>query len=385
MLKKRWLCALVCLFLSTAACSPAWAKSSSNVDADIDRIFRRASTVGGVVLVARHGELVYERYYGHADVKAKKRVDRDTYFRAASVTKFVTGIGVMQLVERDILYLDDDIGTTLDMNIRNPRFRNTPVTLRQLMTHTSGVDDTTGYTNAAGTLRAFLEENPRRYFTGREPGASYAYSNFGAGIVGAVMEAATGQSVNAYMRERVFAPMGIDAAYSASLLRSPDDVPAQYVDQKLDVSAKTALESVYEDFSDPDRHYRTTIGSLWIRPRDLLDLVNLMCAGGELNGVRLLAPETVEEMLADQSGMGSVFGNSPYSLFTARVDSVIPGVTLYGHQGTSSGFVCSVYFEPETGYAFVLMTNGANLRQNNRVNVLARQLLIYTYPMVVGR
>jgi len=386
MQKRKWPQVLVFLFIWLAACVPAWAGSPSaaDVDADIDSIFRRYNTVGGAVLVARHGELVYERYYGHADIGAKKEVGRSTYFRAASITKFVSGIGAMRLVERGLLDLDEDIGILLDMRIRNPRYPNTPVTLRQLMTHTSGVDDTTGYIKASGTLRAFLEDRPRRYFTSREPGRHYVYSNFGAGIVGALMEAATGQSVNAYMTEQVFAPLGIDAAYSASLLASPGDVPILYAGKRIAVSVRTALATEYEDTSDPNRHFRTTIGSLWIRPRDLLGLVSLMCRGGELGGVRLLEPSTVEAMTARQSGVGSVTGRTPYGLFTARVDNVLPGVVLYGHQGTASGFVCNAYFDPETGYAFVLMTNGANQRQDNRISILARRLIAYTYPMVAG-
>ncbi|MCL2812096.1 MAG: beta-lactamase family protein [Clostridia bacterium] len=380
MQKKRWLLALGCVCLLTLWISPA----AADVDADIDQIFRRAQTVGGAVLVARHGELVYERYYGFANVKEQKPVHHNTYFRAASVTKFISGIGAMRLIEDGLLDLDQDIGLMLGMDIRNPRHRDTPVTLRQLMTHTSGVNDNTGYTHARGTLRAFLEENPRRYFSSREPGKTFVYSNFGAGIVGALMEAASGQSVNAYMAEHVFAPMGIDAAYSASLLRSPYDVPCQYEGTRVDISARRALSAAYEDWSDPNRHYRTTIGALWIRPRDLLDLMSLMCMGGELNGVRLLEPETVALMIAPQSGVGSVTGRTHYGLMTARVDSILPGVTLYGHQGSSSGFITSAYFDPETGYAFVLMTNGASQRQDRRIHMLARRLITYTYPMVVG-
>lgn len=383
--KRKRLWGLVCVFLSILVCCAAWAEpAKADTDADIDAIFRRYHTVGGAVLVARHGELVYERYYGDANVNQHRPVNRDTYFRAASVTKFVSGIGAMRLVEHGLLDLDADIGGTLGMDIRNPRHPATPITLRQLMTHTSGVNDNSGFSNLTNTLRELLEDHPWSNFTDRQPGKAYVYSNFGAGIVGALMEAATGQSVNAYMTEQVFAPLGIDAAYSASLLRSPEDVPALYADQKMATSANTSLSAAYDDTCDPNRHFRTTIGSLWIRPRDLLTLTSLMCEGGELNGTRLLASETVQTMTAPQSGMGSVTGKTVYGLFTARVDSVVPGVTLYGHQGISAGFVCNAYFDPETGYAFVLMTNGADQRQDNRICILARKLITYTYPLAVN-
>lgn len=375
--------ALACLLLWTALCVPAMAETV-NIDAEIDAIFRQEKTVGGAVLVALNGELVYERYYGWASVKGKRPIDRDSYFRAASVTKFVSGIGAMSLVERGLLELDADIGGALGMTIRNPRYPGTPVTLRQLMTHTSGVNDNGGYTKLSSTLRSMFAKNPRGNFTERRPGQTFEYSNFGAGIVGAMMEAVTGQSVQAYMDERVFDPMGIDAAFSPSLLADPEDVVNLYSGQKVKQSAKTALAGTYDDTCDPNMHFRTTVGSLWIRPRDLLKLTSALCEGGALNGVRLLEPETVALMTASQSGVGSVTGETSYGLFTNRVTSVLPDLTLYGHQGTSSGFVCSAYFEPVSGYAFVLMTNGADQRRDHNINVLARKLIVYTYGMTVG-
>jgi len=357
---------------------------SADVDADIDAIFRSCKTVGGAVLVARHGELVYERYYGLADIERRKPVTQDTYFRAASVTKFVSGIGVMILVESDLLELDADIGDTLGMPVRNPRFRNRPVTLRQLMTHTAGVYDHHGFTKANSTLRSLLVRNPRNNFTDFRPGSTYAYSNFGAGIVGALMEAAAGQSVNAFMTGQVFMPMNIEAAYSASLLSSPEDVVSTYRGERVTRPAKDALKERYDDTCNPDAHIRTTIGRLWIRPRDLLKLVCLVGEGGELHGVRLLKPETVAQMIEPQSGVGSVAGDTPYGLFTIRLEGVLSGVTLYGHQGNTAGFVCNAYFDPETGYAFVLMTNGTDQRGDGTINNLARRLITYTYSMVIG-
>ena len=282
----------------------------------------------------------------------------------------------MCLVERGLLDLDADIGGPLGMNIRNPRYPDTPVTFRQLMTHTSSVNENSGFSKLSSTLRSLLEDHPKSNFTDRMPGQDYVYSNFGAGTAGAIMEAATGQSVNAYMTEQVFAPLGIEAAYGASSVRSQEDMGHS-------VSSNLELD-YYGDGCDPNVHFRTTIGSLWIRPRDLLKLACLMGEGGELDGVRLLEPDTVAQMISSQSGVGSVTGDSPYGLFTARVDSVLPDVMLYGHQGSASGFVCNAYFEPESGYAFVLMTNSADQQRNQNINVLARKLILCTYPLVAG-
>lgn len=354
------------------------------LETQVTRAFRGANAVGGAVVIMKDGEIVYEQYYGIKNKNSRKAVDENTYFRVASVTKMISGIGAMQLVEQGQLDLDAPIGKAIGYEVYNPYYSDIPVTLRMLMTHTSSIRENGGYTHLSRKLsqlfgsESVLKEN----FIRRAPGSKYDYSNFGAGVVGAMMESVTGQSVNAYMRENVFAPLGIDAGYSATVLETPEDIASTYYeDGELYRSASAYLRERYDDSANPDKNYRTTVGSLWIRPRDLAKLTQMLCDGGTVDGVQLLAPETVEMMLSSQEGIGGITVEGDYGLFVRRLDgNLVKGKMVYGHQGTYAGYVCNAYFVPEERFVFVMVSNGISKTRSGGIVKTARTLfdLFYT-------
>ena len=102
------------------------------------RLFSRKKTVGGAVIVNQEGRRLYEFFYGRAAGKSS-RVTEDTVFKVASVTKLITAIGVMQLKEQGKIDLDEPLAKADGTPIRNPRYPNLPITLRQAMSHTSSL------------------------------------------------------------------------------------------------------------------------------------------------------------------------------------------------------------------------------------------------------
>lgn len=379
---KRLLPLLLCLCLLPSLL-PARA-GQVDVDERVDKYLKGAKTVGGSVVVMRAGQLVYARDYGYKNLRTRAPVDEDTYFKTASITKMVTGIGLMTLVDKGQLALDADISDYFGYRIANPYFPGVRMTLRQLMSHTSALNESGGFSNRRNGIKDMLalSLNRRGNFRRQQPGSEYAYSNFGAGVAGAIMEAVSGQSVHSYMNEAVFRPLGIEAAYSASLIADPEDVSSQYKDGELHRAAAGQIAQAYEDFPDPDMHYRTTAGNLWMRSRDMARLAALLCAGGIYQETRLLNEETALMMRAEQKTLGaSVTGDSPYGLFLEHNDDIIKGKTVYGHQGMSGGAILNVYFEPDSQFAFVLFSNGGSMVRQNRVGVLARNLINYLYPI----
>ncbi|HPJ01882.1 MAG TPA: serine hydrolase domain-containing protein [Candidatus Limiplasma sp.] len=370
------LCALLVLL-------PLYASglTEDELNRQVDESFRKSYTKGGALVLLSGGQIVYERYYGYQDDAHQIPVTQSTYFRIASVTKMVTGIGLMRLNEQGLVSLDADISDYFGFAIANTKYPDTPITLRQIMSHTSSIrGELPGSTRTVSDTLA-RDARKHAYYTDAKPGTEYTYSNFGAGITGAVIEAVTGQSVNQFMRETVFAPLAIDASYSPGLLSSPDDVAALYnADGSLYRSARSVLADTYEDFPNPDTHYRTTIGSLWIRASDLAKLTIALCGDGTVDGVRVLSQESLAQMRANQADLGlSVTGESKYGLFLNREESLVDGHTFYGHQGMVAGVLCNVYFEPETGFGVVMLTNGCKNIQDHYVGVLARRLVTITY------
>ena len=172
----------------TSAPTPSHPLEQVDLTAFFDGILplqlERSDIAGASVLVMKDGKVLLQKGYGYADVKSKKAVDpASTIFRLASISKLFTWVSVMQLEEQGKLNLDVDVNQYLDFQIR-PAF-NKPITLRNLMTHTAGFEESLNdiiITNPkqAVSLRDYLIANqPMRIFP---PGEIPAYSNYGVGL-----------------------------------------------------------------------------------------------------------------------------------------------------------------------------------------------------------
>ncbi len=386
---KLSLTSLLCLCL-VLVLIPGWAaglglpEDLSIIDAQVDSYFKKSSTVGGSLVIAKNGEIVYQRDFGFQNKNQKAPVTEDTYFRIASITKMVSAIGIMQLTEQGILDLDQDISKYFGYEIVNPNYPKIPITLRQCMSHTTSLSQNGGYSFESRTIHDMLAKEVRHFsnFTGEKPGDHYSYSNFGAGLMGSIMEAVTGISINQYMTENVFKPLSIDAAYSAGFLSQPECIASQYENGDIYKSASKYLEEAYEDFADPERHYRITVGNIFIRSKDLAKIASVLCGDGSLGGVQLLTKESVEMMRTEQRVLNaSVTGESPYGLCVNLMGNMLKSRMIYGHQGMSNGSMCNVFYDPETQFVLVMLTNGCSQVRQDRIGVLPRRLFTYTYPL----
>lgn len=169
---------------------------------------------GAVVVVVKDGELLLEKGYGYADVEARKPVDpAHTLFRPGSVSKLFTWTAVMQLVEAGKLDLDTDVNAYLDFKI--PPREGKPITLRHLLTHTPGFDE---------TQRALIVTDPKDLHPLGEmlkrwvppqvttAGSTAAYSNYGAALAGYIVERVSGEPFDDYVERHLFAPLGMEYA-----------------------------------------------------------------------------------------------------------------------------------------------------------------------------
>src|SRR5580693_1826757 len=169
----------------------------------------RSDVAGATVLVMRGDETLLLKGYGSSDLKAVRFVDPEaTMFRLASISKLFTWTAAMQLVEQGKLDLDADVNRYLDFAIRGAG----PITLRNLMTHTTGFEETvrdiivTDPKKYLG-LREFLVENqPHRLFA---PGTVPEYSNYAVGLGSYIVQRVSGERFEDYVAAHVFAPLGM--------------------------------------------------------------------------------------------------------------------------------------------------------------------------------
>jgi CubicO group peptidase (beta-lactamase class C family) len=178
------------------------------LDGYLPYALQRADVAGAVIVVVKDGQVLLQKGYGYADQAEHQLVDpQNTLFRAGSISKLFTWTAVMQLVEQKRIDLDRDIAGYIDFKI--PPFHGKPITMRNLMTHTAGFQDSlkdlVSGKSSAPELGDFLKKQvPDRIFL---PGQVTSYSNYGAALAGYIVERVSGQSFYDYIEQHIFKPL----------------------------------------------------------------------------------------------------------------------------------------------------------------------------------
>lgn len=286
---------------------------------DIDRLLSGAADarqVAGVVAVATDDRgVTYQGAFGRRGLPEGAPMTLDTVFWIASMTKAITGVAAMQLVEQGKLSLDTPIGAVLPKLAApkvlegfdaagQPKLRpaKRPITLRHLLTHTSGFCyntwnadlarymRVTGFPAPSSGLRASLEA-PLLF----DPGERWEYG-IGIDWAGLAVEAASGKPLDVYFKEHIFAPLGmVDTGF----------VPgAAQLARKAAVHARQADGTLRPmEFSTPQSpEFYAGGGGLYCTAGDYLRFLRMLLGGGRLDGAQVLQPETIATMARNHIG-----------------------------------------------------------------------------------
>jgi CubicO group peptidase (beta-lactamase class C family) len=299
---------------------------------------------GAVVAVGRGDSLAFVRAYGWADVETRRPMSRDTLVRVASISKLVTATAALQLVEQGRLDLHADVNELLDFEIGSPF--DEPISLHHLLTHTPGFDDRfLGTSVPHGATPSPLGDYLREHLPPvvMPPGRTLSYSNHGLALVGRLVELASGQGFDAYVKENVFDPLRMER----SRFGVPHPVPA---DQALPYRWVGGRHELlwFEHLND------APAGDLDTTAPDLMRFALAHLNGGALDGARILRPETVRTMHAqhfthDPRLPGWAYGFREIELAGRR------GI---GHGGWVIGFHSRLALLPEERFAFFASVNG---------------------------
>ncbi|MBR5345545.1 MAG: peptidoglycan-binding protein [Clostridia bacterium] len=321
-----------------------------------------SGAVCGTVLLTKDGEVFLSWSFGG--------VDNRTCFRIASITKWVTAIGLMTLYDQGRLDLDRDISEYLPFTVRNPAWPDTPVTARMLLSHTSSLSpDAQNY--HPNWARIGVNGYDPIFNESVQPGTAYAYADYNGALFGCLIEAITGESVQTYLDRMVFKPLGLTAAYSPRFLAANVKTKDMLKPNGgVAISVQSDRNRAFNTKADPAGNNGYTVGKLYIDAASLTTLAQMMLGGGSLNGVRILNEDTVALMEADQPGLAA----SRYGLSTVRVNQ-FPRGTWYGHQGRYSGLSSNVYYQRETGITMVVIMDGYDYQLEDNIVLPAVQLL----------
>lgn len=275
---------------------------------------------GAVTLVARKGKLVDYQTFGYLDAEKQIPMPKDAIFRLYSMTKPITAVAVMTLVERGLIRLDDPVsrflpefkdmkvvvGGTLDKPELVPAKR--PITIRHLLSHTSGIPYSSHEGSMAERLsmQAGVEYAPNfSEFTHRiaatplanQPGEAFQYG-FSQDVLGRVIEVMSGMTFDQYLAQTIFIPLNMpDTGFAVPAEKRPRLVPVH-------TSPRTGQLGILPSNPAPEGQSILAFPAggegLYSTGGDYLRFAQMLHNRGRLDGVKLLSPYTVDLMLSDQ-------------------------------------------------------------------------------------
>ena len=363
----------------------------------VERAIAAKQISGAVTVVARRGRVAHFEAQGRMDIEADHPMQKDTIFAIASMTKPVTGVAILMLVEEGKVRLRDPVSRFI------PEFSDTKVaipdrsaganrgndegppavytipasrdiTIRDLLTHTSGlVSGGAGAAEASRVAPRRLTGTVAEYAAGLgaapldfQPGTQWAYSGLaGIDTLGRVVEVASGLTFDEFLRQRIFEPLGMhDTAFNVSADR-----------QHRVVTLYARGQDGLERREHPAWVSTTTLfsggGGLWSTAEDYLQFAQMLVNGGELNAVRLLGPRTVDLMASNHVGdLYATRATSPRTFgrpgmgFGLTVDVVLDSTLAGEHRSTGSfgwagAFGTNVWIDPREELTGVLMVQTA--------------------------
>jgi CubicO group peptidase (beta-lactamase class C family) len=322
------------------------------LDATVPGLLNGWRVPGAVVVVVKDGHVLAQKGYGLADVDAREPVDPErTLFRIASVTKVFTATAVLQLAEQGKVKLGVDAQEYLP-GVRLPHTFTRPVTVADLLTHTSGFDERTigmaapSAAEAPPLDRFLAREMPSRVVPA---GLFYSYSNYNYGLAGAVVQAASGMPYEAYVTRKILAPLGMTNTS---------------FDPRSVASARPAAGYRYRGGGfkamPQDVFAATAAGQMYSTGADMARFMLCELQGGQADGTRILGSEWMRHMFTSRFAESPQLPASGYAYVEQLIDNRRP----VEQAGDWNGFASLVFLLPQDGLGIFVAVNsdGGQLR-----------------------
>jgi CubicO group peptidase (beta-lactamase class C family) len=359
---------------------------------------------GYVIVIAHNGKLAYTSVIGFRDIEAQDPLALDTKFRIASMTKSVTAVAILTLLEQGKLKLSDPVRAFVpeigSMKVRNPDGTlvapDRDITILDLLTHTSGIgyrfDDKSEIGKAYLDAAPYEKANSLRgavaiiasqdlYFS---PGKQILYS-YSTDVLGRVVEVAYGEPFPAYLDRAIFKPLGMQDT-SFLLPESDRDRTAIVYTLPPGESLKPVAGDIFGDPFDSETWPSGGAGLISTAP-DYIRFAMMLEAGGSLDGVQILSPASVDLMTADHlpRRIQDQIANSPLAgmgvglgVAVVKDPAVIGRLGAKGDFGWGGHYDTQFFVSPEYGIGAVILTQvqpAPNAQDSDTMNLFKTLVL----------
>ncbi|HET7301226.1 MAG TPA: serine hydrolase domain-containing protein [Oleiagrimonas sp.] len=334
--------------VSSAGSSPEMTRAdlAAFFDGLVPFALHRSDIAGAVVVVVKDGRVLFANGYGYADLATQTPVSpKTTLFRVGSISKLFTWTAVMQLVEQGKLDLDRDINDYLDFTI--PPRDGQPITLRNLMTHTPGFEDTAKDLMPADVADVDLERYLKAHIPARifPPGEIVAYSNYGAGLAGYIVQRVSGEPFAEYIEQHIFEPLGM----SHSTFEQP--LPASLAPM-MSKGYKRASSGDPQPFELVDP---APAGAMTSTAMDMARFMIAQLQGGRYDGARILQADTVARMHSLQYTPAPGMPGFDLGFYQENRN----GLRIIGHGGDTMLFHSDLHLLLDQDIGFFISFNSA--------------------------
>ncbi|RZK83102.1 MAG: class A beta-lactamase-related serine hydrolase [Pedobacter sp.] len=332
---------------------------SAKVEAEIGVLMQKYEAVGLAVAVVKKGEVIYNHSFGKKNIENNVDLGNADIFRIASISKSFSATAIMQLIDAGKFSLNDDFSNLVGFKIRNPKYPETVITLKMVMSHTSSINDSEGYFNL-DVINPDKNVNWPKCYNNYEPGKSYQYCNLNYNMVGTVIEKVSRERFDQYVRHHIIDPLKLYAGYCVDSLDATNFTTLYEYNAttKTFTAAPLAYNPRSEEIKNYTMGYSTPIfsptGGMKISAVDLARYASMHMFQGKYKDVRVISKHSAKVMqtkISEQDG---------YGLAIRTVSDLIPGKIMKGHTGSAYGLYSMMFFHPKEKFAIVVITNGCN-------------------------
>lgn len=355
----------------------------SRAEDSIATIMQQHEVMGLAVAVVKKGKLVYTHSFGLKNKELNQPLQEENLFRIASISKSFSATAIMQLAEAKKLSLDDDVSNLVGFTVRHPKFPNTIITLRMILSHRSAINDSQGYFTL-DAINPAKNTNWQKCYSEYEPGTGYRYCNLNYNMAGTIIEKISGERFDKYIQKHILEPLGLYGGYWVDGLDSTRFASIYEYDDSLKtlVAQPMAYAPRRQEIGSYVMGYSTPIfsptGGMKISAPDLARYMIMHMKMGKANGKRIIKKKsaiTMQTSLSEKEG---------YGLAIATTDKLIAGKTLKGHTGSAYGLYSAMYFDPNEKWGIVVITNGCRPGYTEGYNTVIRKTVNILYNHIVS-
>ena len=371
--------------IATALLFPITSTAQDNkAEEAIQQIMKENPVMGLSVAVIKNNKLIYSHSFGLKDAETNTPLTNENIFRIASISKSFSATAIMQLVEAKKVNLDQDVSDLIGFKVRNPKFPETVITLRLMLSHLSSINDNQGYFSL-DSINPAKSVNWYKCYNNYEPGKKYEYCNFNFNMIGTIIEKVSGERFDAYIQNHILNPLqlyggyyvnGLDKSKFATIYEYQPDA-AKFVASPNAYAPRTAEVAAYQmGYSAP---IFSPTGGMKISAKDLATYMMMHANYGKYNGVRIISKKSSKIM---QTAVSDI---EPYGFALETPASIIDGKRMIGHTGSAYGLYSAMFFDPQEKFGIVVISNGCHPGETSGYNNVIKKAVNALYENLIAK